>query len=224
MLRGFSAAERAVALQAATSDTIRTGVARVARGIGEEVKLKIGDIKAAIDSKKGSYRDPTGSITITRDKQFWLSQFLSATQARPRVKKTKRGTYVLARIKGGVKVSVRRKGTPQYPTTEVHPHAWVGYAFAPKAGVFERFGPKVAMTKGRYAGKMKQKIRRKRGPTPLGVLLNAKGTGAATLLAETLENIGDVYLKNVASQVSRIVGGQVSRAQLARASKAVGPF
>lgn len=56
----------AIASQAAVSDTIRTGRALVARRIGEKIALPIGEIKKQIDVKRGSFRDPTGIISIRR--------------------------------------------------------------------------------------------------------------------------------------------------------------
>lgn len=193
------------AMQAAVSRTVTTGTALIARRIGEEVKLKIGDIKKTITSKRGSYDKPVGSITIQKDKAVWLTQFMTAAQATPKIKRKGEG-FVQKQRKGGIRVSVRRKPTPKYPTTEVHPHAFLAHAIAPKAGAFERFGPKKLMTKGAYKGKMRQQIRRKRGPTPFGVFVNARGEqGAKTVLEEATKTLSATLAKNLDSQLSRFL-------------------
>src|SRR4051812_44031357 len=64
VFRGKGAA--GVALQAAISRTITTGVTRIARRIGEEVRLPIAEIKETISTTKGSHKEPEGSIIVTR--------------------------------------------------------------------------------------------------------------------------------------------------------------
>lgn len=193
------------AMQAAVSDTVRTGTALIARRIGEEVKLKIGDIKKTITSKRGSYDKPVGSITIQKDKAVWLTQFMTAAQATPKLKRNGEG-FVQKQRKGGIRVSVRRKAQPGYPTQEVHPKAFVTYGFSPKAGAFERFGEKKIMKAGRHKGKRRQRIRRKRGPTPFGVFVNARGEqGAKTVLEEATKTLAATLAKNLDSQLSRFL-------------------
>jgi hypothetical protein len=205
------------ALQAATSRTITTGVALIARRIGEEVKLPIADIKKTIDAKRGSYDQPSGSLSVQRGKTVWLAQFLSQIQRRVTIAKIKGapGMFKQTRPKGGVRVSVRKKPTPQYPVSEQLVHAFLEYMpKAVKVGIFERIGIKRIMKSGRYRSKLREVIRRKRGPTPLGVFLNAQGEGGLKTMIEEIEaKLAEVYRKNVLSQVDRFLnprGGDTS--------------
>jgi hypothetical protein len=73
-------------------------------------------------------------------------------------------------------------------------------------GVFERVGVKREMTSGRYAGKVREVIQRKRGPSALGVFLNAQGQeGKQKLVDEVVEKLADTLQKNVASQIDRFL-------------------
>lgn len=56
----------AIAQQAAVSDTVTTGRALVARKIVETLNMKVGDAKKQISIKRGSFRDPTGTISVKR--------------------------------------------------------------------------------------------------------------------------------------------------------------
>jgi len=210
LVRQFGDAKVGVMLQRAVSRTVTTGVALIARRIGEHVNLKIGDIKKTITGKRGSQRDPSGSITIARDKAVWLSQFLTVTQRRIRLKSAGgKGMFKQLQPKGGITVKVRKIATPKHSIGERLPHAFLaGMPKVSHVGIFERTGIKRAMKSGRYKGKVREVIRRRRGPTPLAVFVHAKGEGgAATVFAEVTNTLSDVLQKNVASQIDLAIRG-----------------
>lgn len=181
------------AAQAAISRTITTGRAWISRRVAEEVKLRIGDIKAQLDVKRSSYDKLEGSI-VFRKKATWLSQYLTSSRLRTGWKR------------GGVRVSVRRRSQPEYPTNETLPHAFVSSgADSRPVGIFERIGLKSVMRSGRYKGKLREVIRRKPGPSALGVFVHAHGQGAETVLAETLKELNAVFDKNLRSQINRFL-------------------
>lgn len=200
------------AMQAAVSRTVTTGAARIARRVGEEVRLPIRDIKASILTKKGSFERPVGVIAINKFKATWLSQFLSSSQRQIKTRQVSEGIYIQRRPNGGVRVRVRKKPTPKYPIAERLPHAFVQKMPAGPVGIFERTGVKAVMQSGRFRGKIREKIRRRRGPTPLGVFVNARGeAGARTVLEETVKDLGAVLQKNIESQISRFLAGREAR-------------
>jgi hypothetical protein len=175
--------------QSAISETVTRGVAQAARRIGEEVNMPIARIKATISAKRGSYKDPTGSITVDGKKRVWLADFLTNKARAQRIKKQKSGLFVHHRPKGGIKVKIRKRASGKYPG---------GYERFPKAftavmphslhfGIFERTGVKRVMKSGRYKGKTREVIRRLQGPRPYGIFAKAKGEGAA---ATVMEEIG----------------------------------
>jgi hypothetical protein len=195
------------AMQAAVSRTITTGVAMIARRIAQEVNLPIADIKSSIFSRRGSFDDPRGVISVRRGKPVWMGQFLSSSQ-RGRVARKLAGN-LKGRVtpKGGVTVKVRKRSQPGYPASERLPKAFIGVM--PKTayiGVFERVGVKRAMKSGRYAGKVREVIRRLRGPSPFGVFANAVGEdGAGTMVEETARELSETLDKNIRSQISRFL-------------------
>lgn len=197
------------AIQAAVSRTVTTGVALISRRIGQEVHLPIGDIKASIFSRRGSWDDPTGEISVQKGKTVWLAQFLSAGQRRGVAKKLQTNIAQRLTPKGGVRVRVRKKAAGKYGTTETLPKAFI--AVMPKSaniGIFERVGVKRPMKSGRYQGKVREVIRRLRGPSPYGVFANAAGAdGAATMLDEVKVKLGDSLAKNLMSQIKRARAG-----------------
>lgn len=181
---GFSAF--AVAQQAAVSRTVTTGVARVARLIGDAVNLPIGQIKALISAKRGSYEKPEGTITITR-KTVWLSQFLTAGQ-RKSFREGRRARSVLA-------VRVRKRGSGKYPGgAQTIQRGFVAMgAKSNYVGVFQR------------EGKARLPIHRLKGPTALGILAHAKGTTSATILEDALADLNEVLDKNLRQQIGRFI-------------------
>jgi len=196
----------AMAMQGAISETLVGYRARTARRIGEEVRLKIGDIKRTCSLKPPSLRKLSGTLSVSKDKSVYLTQymgtaarhklldrFLSQGQYLANAPRTKKGKL---RKRPALKVKVRRKGAlPQYP--EQIPRAFVGVTGNnAHVGVFQRTGIKRRMRSGRYQGRLREVIRRLKGPAPLGVFEHAKGEGAATILAETMLGMeADVYAR-----------------------------
>ncbi len=225
----FGPAKTAVLLQRAVSKTIKpTGIALIARRIGEQVNLKIGDIKKTIDSKLGSYKKPEGSITVSRTNLVWLSQFATQGQRVRTWMKLQAGTLKRrGGLKGGgVLVKVRKIATPLYPVAERHPSSfWQVVRPGTPIGIFERTGVKRPMKSGRHKGKVREVIHRQRGPTPLGVFLNAKGeAGAKTIIDEVCATLVDVLQKNLSSQVDRFLAKRANDPQqrlIDEASKAL---
>lgn len=195
------------ALQAAVSRTVTTGVALIARRLGAEVNLKIADIKATITSRRGSYDKPAGLITVTR-KTTWLGNFLSGAQRKSAARRLAGNLGAKVRRRGGgVTVKVRKRASGKYGTTQTFPHAFI--AVMPKTthlGIFRRVGVKRPMKSGRYAGKVREVIARMRGPSALGVFLNAQGQqGADTIISEVTGTLADTLQKNYESQISRFL-------------------
>lgn len=194
------------AIQAAVSRTVVTGVALIARRIGEEVNLPIADIKASIYSRRGSFDDPVGVISVERSKTVWLSQFLTAGQRSTVAKKFASNIKQKLTPRGGVRVRVRKKlGVELVPRAflAVTPHS--GHI-----GIFERVGEKRAMKSGRYAGKIREVIRRRRGPTPFSVFLNAAGEGVSgTMVEEVHVKLKEAMQKNIRSQIARALAGRI---------------
>ena len=195
------------AMQAAVSRTVTTGVALIARRIAQEVNLPIADIKASVFARRGSLDDPRGTISVRRGRAVWLGQFLSSAQRASVAKKLAKNMAGKITPRGGVTLKVRKRSQPGYPASERLPKAFIGVM--PKTayiGVFERVGVKRAMKSGRYAGKVREVIRRLRGPSPFGVFANAVGEGSAgTMVAETARTLRDTLDKNIRSQISRFL-------------------
>ncbi len=217
----------AVAFQAAISRTITTGVALIARRIGEEVNLKISDIKKTITAKRGSFDKPSGSIDLDKGKAVWLAQFLTTAQKRGKLVSLGGGKFKQSQALGGVKVKVRKKPTSKYPVSENLPHAFVeSMPRTSYIGVFQRTGIKRAMKSGRYKGKIKEVIRRMRGPAPISVFLHARGeNGSDTIVEEVQARLATEFQKNFASQVERMVNPRSSDPQqrlIESAGKALG--
>lgn len=186
--RGRSAG--AVALQAAVSDTVRTGVARIARVIGEAVNLRIGDIKDTITSKKGSYGDPSGTITVGR-RTTWLADFLSASQ------KTRVALGEgIRRTIGGIVINVRKRASGRFGISEMIPRGFAGVMIKRNkfVGIFQR------------EGSSRLPIHRLRGPTALGVFMNAQGeSGGQTIIDDMVIELQDVLAKNISNQIDRFL-------------------
>lgn len=190
-----------IAMQAAVARTVRSGRTMISARIREEVHLKKAAVDRTISIKTGSWRDPGGSIVLSRDAAVWLIEFATSRQREAG----------LAKKRTLVRVKVRKKPTPKYPTTEVHPRAF--YARMPHSqhpGIFERTGIRRPMRSGRYAGQIREVIRRKRGPTPLGVFLHARGEGAATVLREIEIKLAELLEKNMDSQIDRFLRPRAS--------------
>ncbi len=181
----------AVAAQAATSRTATTIAARVARRIGEEVNLKIADIKKTIDVKRGSYDDPTASITITRQ-STWLGDFLSGYQKSQLTRNIPRRR----RPSGPLVVDVRKRASGKYGTSQVIVRGFAGIMPRSKTriGVFQREGRK------------RVPLHRLRGPTAVGIFIHARGqAGAATVFDEIIAESEQILAKNFDSQIDRFL-------------------
>ena len=219
----YDRAAIAVAMQGAVSDTVRTGEARIARHIGGAVNLRIGDIKKAIDSGKGSYRDPSGYISVANDKPVWLVQYMTAAQRRTRLRNIAGNLFAQVRPAGGLRIKVRKRPSGKYSTNERFPKAFLSVMpTSLHLGVFERVGVKRVMKAGAYKGRVREVIRRKRGPSPLAVFLNAVGeAGGAKIIDQTTEELTQVLHDNMDRKVAYILSGKGGR-QIASARRALG--
>lgn len=217
------------AMQAAVSDTMTTGRALIARRIGETINLKIKDIKDQIKITRGSYRDPTGTIS-TKRKPVPLLKYMGNT---PIVKRARllshglRGKRKNLQPGRGIRFRVRKNG----------PYEYAPFAFIEKStknsfvGVFQRIRNKGGASAGSLfsrqaaldalaSGKRKTKkirksltgmlvkrypIRLRMGPTAVGVLAEAPGKGAQTMVDEVVKNLSVVLRKNVLSQIDRVL-------------------
>jgi hypothetical protein len=202
----------AIAMQKAISRSMTTARARMARLVAKEVNLRIGDIKKQITMRRPNMRDLSGTISMRQDATVWLAQYLSSG------KRLGLAARVLGMVKGKtgktlrpgpIKVKVRMQGDnlPQWQGRMQHAFA----AITPHSGhlgIFERIGVKRAMKSGRSKGKVKEVIRRMRGPSALSVFINAKGEKAATILGDTLVDLAENISKNALSAVDGILSGK----------------
>lgn len=180
------------AAQGAVSDTVRTIKKRIAQEIGKAVNLKIGEIKDQMDAKMGSWREPRGSITITR-RAIPLYKYLSGQMRVPR-----------PAWRGTLRAKVRKRASGRYGGgSQPQPGKFVAHIQGQQTAVFERTGVKRKATKGRYKGKMREAIRHVMGPTALGVFVHAAGEGAQTILRGILDETGSLLAKNLLSQMAR---------------------
>ncbi|HYE19916.1 MAG TPA: hypothetical protein VEA69_15815 [Tepidisphaeraceae bacterium] len=199
------------AMQSAISETVRSGVAQVARRIGEEVHMPIAKIKASIHARRGSFKDPTGEITVDGRKRVWLADFLTAKARVQRIKKQRAtGLFVHHRPRGGLKVKIRRRASGKYPGgVERFPHAFTAVTpHSQHVGIFERTGVKRVMKSGRYKGKVREVIKRKQGPRPFGIFVHARGQGGATTVIREIQwHLANFLHRRIASKIRALHAG-----------------
>ena len=141
-------------LAAAVNATVKDAEIKMARDIGSEITMKIGDIKKNIKTpRKATPQNPEGIVSLSWSKRVGLENF--------KAKHTKKGvTYKISKKSGRGFVA----GAFMGPKPGM---------LAPKlyGGVYKRVGPQRTFTKGRRQGKKGQLIVRLFGVSPAGVFL-----------------------------------------------------
>lgn len=213
-----------VAMQAAISRTMVTGVARSARRISDTVNLRIADLKKQVSVKKPSFSNLQGTLSMKRA-PVPLIKYLSAAQVQRvqqvRLKKGKNRHSVLTasahiaeagfRTTRGTGITVRvRKGG----AVEKFPESFVQRMGSGHQGIYRRvvkqglsardnakrrLGGIPSIRVGRFP------IKERMGPTAVGVLANAPGNGAKTILDEVSNELAGVLQKNIGSQIDRLL-------------------
>lgn len=141
-------------MAAAVNATVKDAERKMARDIGAEINMKIGDIKKNIRSpRKATEINPQGSVSLWWSEREGLEHFKAK------------------HINSGVSYQISKKGG----------RVTVSGAFmgpkpgmlAPKlyGGVYKRVGAQRKLTKGRRQGKMGQLIVRLFGVSPAGVFM-----------------------------------------------------
>lgn len=152
---------------------------QIVRRIVEEVNLKAGEVRDRnVSLHKASYRDLTARIFIT-GRRIPLLRW-GARQTRK-----------------GVSYAIHRGQRTLAPGLFMESHGTPVVMPSGHRGVFARMGPYVRMTRGRYAGKMRQQIFEKAGPSVPAVMEGIADLSADTLdaqLAEKLENEIDTQI------------------------------
>ena len=144
-------------LAAAVNQTIKDGELKIARDIGSEITMKIGDIKKTIRSpRKATAVNPEGVVALGWRKREGLQYF--------KAKQTELGvTYKISKKAGRGVV----RGAFMGPSPGV-------LAPSLNGGVFMRMGVKRKMTKGRFQGKIRQPIVKLRAVSAAGAFLKNK--------------------------------------------------
>lgn len=198
----FSARKVNVALQSAISRTLTTGRALIARRVADTVNLKIADIKAQVAVTKPSFNRLVGALSMKR-KPVPLVKYMSAGQivrVKKLAEKRRKGGEKARFMPSGIAVRVRKNGA-----VEKFPTSFIANMKSGHVGIFRRrraIGP--ATKNGGVPRVRRLPIDERYGPTVVGVLANAPGNGAQTILDEVVNELGAVLQKNVASQVSRL--------------------
>ena len=141
-------------MAAAVNATVKDAERKMARDIGAEITMKIGDIKKNIRSpRKATEVNPQGSVSLWWSDREGLEHFKAK------------------HIKSGVSYQISRKGGRGTVSG-----AFMGPkpgTLAPKlyGGVYKRVGAQRKLTKGRRQGKMGQLIVRLFGVSPAGVFM-----------------------------------------------------
>lgn len=172
--------------------------------VKDTINLPVKEIKKQVAVKKPSYTRLVGVISMSH-KAVPLIKYMSAAQVRRasqlKINKTGKQTrFRSQRIANSVKVRVRKGGA-----TEIFPESFVERSKKTgKLNIFRRImGPGGKRVK-RYP------IKHRMGPTAAGILANAPGEGAATILDEITRDLGPVLQKNVASQMDRLLRNEKS--------------
>ena len=148
----------------------------VSRLIRRQVNIKKRDIDKHIGIERATDRRPTGRVTLSESKRIELKYF-GARQTRSGV------TYKIPRAGGRSRIACGFG--PEIPRLG--------------GQVFVRVGPKRRMERGRYAGKMRQPIVKRFGPSPWGVFVLAK------LLKFAVEDAQERLDKNIERRVDFIL-------------------
>jgi len=160
----------------AINKTLLTGRSRIVKRIGQEIELKQKVIRESVGIRRAKGGEsPQGAITFSR-KAIPLIKF----SPQPKLPgKGKGRTGVTVKVRKGKRETLR--GT------------FVARMKSGHIGVFER--------KGRGAARVKRgPIVERYGPTVLGVF-----DGAPGVAAEEIAALGPVLMKNIASQVDRLL-------------------
>jgi len=144
-------------LAAAVNATVKDAEIKMARDIGSEITMKIGDIKKNIKTpRKATAANTEGIVSLSWSRREGLENFKAKL------------------IKAGVSYKISKKSGRGFVAG-----AFMGPKpgmLAPKlyGGVYMRVGPKRTFTKGRRQGKQGQLIVRLFGVSPAGVFLKNK--------------------------------------------------
>lgn len=195
------------AMQAAISRTLDpTAVKMFSDRVKDTINLPVREIKKQVTVKKPSYTNLVGTISMSR-KPVPLTKYMGQAAVRATFRRQLKKGVAKA---GGLRFRVR-KGEPM----ETAPYAFVTVAKKGYVGVFQRIrnkGGKVKNIRSVSSGLLvgRKPIRLRQGPTAVGVLAQAKGKGAATIIDEIQRDIGPVLQKNILSQVSRLLNNEKS--------------
>lgn len=184
----------AKALQAAVSRTVTTAEALMARRIARHVNMRIGDLKAVIESGRGSWDKPAGFIRL-RKKRVPMIYYVTGGQRSAVIKAMRGGLWRKVRRAAGIKIRPRKIPSGKYQPTQTLRHSFYAVMKSGHFGIFRR------------KGKARTPIAEQLGPTPLGIFLAAAGEKERTVRIEVERGVAEALEKNVASQVSRFMGG-----------------
>jgi hypothetical protein len=174
------------ALSSSINRALTSGRTIIRRQIQKELNVSTEAVQRTIGIRGATEASPGGSIVVSR-------------------KPTPLMAYHPTQTRNGVHVRVRKgRGV------ETLPLAFIAKLASGHIGVFVRYGPRVAPTKGRYSGKiarrgphkgepiLRQKIKEVYGPTIAGHLAGKPG-----LLQDVADEMGSVLLVRLQSQISR---------------------
>jgi hypothetical protein len=205
MLGNFSARKFNVAMQAAISRTLDpTAVKMFSDRVKDTINLPVRDIKKQVSVKLPSFEKLVGSITMSK-KPVPLTKYMGKAAVRSAFRRQlKKGVGP----SGGLTFKVRKNGP-----VEVAPFAFVTVAKKGYVGVFQRIRNKGGQAKNIRSVNSGLLVRRfpirlRMGPTAMGVLKNAPGKGAPTILDEIQKALGPVLQKNIASQIDRLLANK----------------
>lgn len=168
---------------AAINRTLLTGRSIVVKRLAKELRLTQKEIRAVTSIRKANYQKLSGSVHVTKN-AIPLMQF------KPK------------QTRAGVTVSVRR-GKPR----ELLRGTFIATMKNGHVDVFER----ERLGGGKRAGRLK--IKKRFGPTPAGILLNAPG-----VIQDVMGEVGPVFQKNLRSQTDRLLDRRKSAAEKAAAA------
>jgi hypothetical protein len=164
----------AKALLAAVNKTAPTGKSMIAQKLGHEIGTGKTAILRHTFVNKATQGHPTATIKV-KSRPINLIYFYA--------KKT--ATGIVAKLAGQAK---------QFP------HDFISPGLSGNRLVFERFGAKRKMTKGRYTGKMRQPLQAVPGMSAQELYVKTPGVAQ-----EVYAELGTVLEKNVRSQVDRLL-------------------
>src|SRR6478609_6692718 len=135
MLGNVSARKWNVAMQAAISDTLRTGRKLIAQRVGETVNLKIADIKNQVAVTKPSFSKLVGSLSMKR-KPVPLIKYMSTGQirrAKTLAARRRKGGEKARFMPSGITARIRKGGA-----VEKFPTSFIAQMKSGHVGIFRR--------------------------------------------------------------------------------------